>query len=465
MSYTSPTNLARRQSLINSLRQTPAGGYQKGPLGALAQGLNAYTAASQGRQIDEAQAANESLRLKDMSQLVTNLRDETNTENLDATTTGVMLPPDIRPPIVSPPITHPAIKELELMQMYNQRLAQTKANRALANKGRFEEFSIDGTPAGQRNTQTGEVNYYPNYTQALTRKSTEENLNKRLDSTEKNLNKRIDARENRAEENFKRRSALNLYNTGQEYNENNKLVDIVGAAPYRTNTRNHANDVQELRSIQSTVQSAIDNIDEILSTKNESGFQDNFGGYTASVTRFTPDILPTGYGGTTALNVKAKIEKLGSDMANSGLNTARAGGSIGQITEKEWPMLQKLIANITYSLSEDEAEKQLRKVREKFVQFALNADEKYINTWDYGEQQYYNKDVTSKGMGLDFANKTEKPTEKPLEVGDQFTKQEAAANAEANSSSTEKGQPTGKYTSEGYPIYKLPNGDFYVDRP
>ena len=76
MAYTSPTNLARRQSLINSLRQGPSGGYQRGPLGALAQGLNAYTAASQGRQIDEAQAANESLRLKDMSQLVTNLRDK-----------------------------------------------------------------------------------------------------------------------------------------------------------------------------------------------------------------------------------------------------------------------------------------------------------------------------------------------------------------------------------------------------
>tara|TARA_R110000737_G_scaffold124097_1_gene156299 strand:- start:779 stop:2062 length:1284 start_codon:yes stop_codon:yes gene_type:complete len=410
MSYTSPTNLARRQSLINSLRQTPAGGYQKGPLGALAQGLNAYTAASQGSQIDQAQTDNENLRLKDMSQLVTNLRDETNTENLDATTTGIMLPPDIRPPIVSPPITHPAVKELELAQMYNQQLAQTRANTRLANQGRFENVYENGVLVGQRNDVTGEMKYDPMVT----------------------LQTKIEAQENRAEENFKRRSELNLYNSGQEYNKNNKLVDIVGATPYRTNTRNHADDVSELRSIQSTVQSAVDNIDEILSTENKSGFDDNFGGYTASVTRYMPDILPSGWGGTTALDVKAKLEKLGSDMANSGLNTARAGGSIGQITEKEWPMLQKMVANITYSLSEGEARKQLKKAREKFVQFALNADEKYINTWDYGEQQYYNKDVTSKGMGLDFANKTEKPTEKPLVVDDQFTRQEAAANAEAN---------------------------------
>ena len=421
MAYTSPTNLARRQSLINSLREGPSGGYQRGPLGALAQGLNAYTAARQGRQIDEAQAANESLRLKDMSQLVTNLRDKQNTENLDATTTGVMLPPDIRPPIVSPPITHPAIKELELAQMYNQQLAQTKANTRLANQGRFENVYENGVLVGKMNDVTGEMKYDPRVA-----------LQTKIEATEKNLRTKEEAQENRAEESFKRRSALNLYNTGQEYNENNKLVDIVGAAPYRTNTRNHANDVQELRSIQLTAQSAVDNIDEILSTENKSGFDDNFGGYTAIASRLMPDILPTGYGGTTALNVKAKLEKLGSDMANSGLNTARAGGSIGQITEKEWPMLQRMIANITYQLSEDEARKQLKKVREKFVQFALNADEKYINTWDYGEQQYYNKDVTSKGMGLDFANKTEKPTEKPLEVGDQFTKQEEAANAEAN---------------------------------
>ena len=443
MAYTSPTNLARRQSLINSLRQGPSGGYQRGPLGALAQGLNAYTAASQGSQIDQAQTDNENLRLKDMSQLVTNLRDDTNTENLDATTTGVMLPPDIRPPIVSPPITHPAIKELELMQMYNQRLAQTKANRALANKGRFEEFSIDGTPAGQRNTQTGEVNYYPIYTQALTRKSTEENLNKRLDSTEKNLNKRIDAREKleetkeearqkREELKYKEMTAKNLRATGQVEDEDGNLLDIVGAPRHTTKTREHANDAQELRLIQSTAQSAIDNINEILSTENKSGFDDNFGGYNAYLTRLTPDILPSGLGGTTALDVKAKLEKLGSDMANAGLNKARASGSIRQITEREWPMLKSMIANITFQLSEDQAEKQLEKVREMFVQFALNADQKYRNTWDYGKQQYYNEGLTSKGSGLDFANKTEKPTEKPLEVGDQFTKQEAAANAEAN---------------------------------
>ena len=443
MAYTSPTNLARRQSLINSLRQGPSGGYQKGPLGALAQGLNAYTAASQGSQIDQAQTDNENLRLKDMSQLVTNLRDETNTENLDATTTGVMLPPDIRPPIVSPPITHPAIKELELMQMYNQRLAQTKANRALANKGRFEDFYENGVLAGQVNATTGEKNYFTNFNQNLQSEKVEKRQDERLIAAEKNLNKRFDAREKleetkeearrkREERKFKEMTAKNLRATGQFEDADGNLLDIVGAQRHTTKTREHANDVQELGLIQSTAQNAIDNIDEILRPENESGFDDNFGGWNASVTRYTPDILQYGLGGTTALDVKAKLEKLEADMANAGLNKARAGGSIGQITEKEWPMLRSMIAGITFKLSEDEAEKQLRKVRETFVQFALNADQKYRNTWDYGKQQYYNEKFTSKGSGLDFANKTEKPTEKPLEVGDQFTRQEAAANAEAN---------------------------------
>ena len=430
MAYTSPTNLARRQSLINSLREGPSGGYQRGPLGALAQGLNAYTAARQGRQIDEAQAANESLRLKDMSQLVTNLRDKQTEELNDATTTGVMLPPDIRPPIVSPPITHPAIKELELAQMYNKQLAQTRANTRLANQGRFENVYENGVLVGQRNDVTGEMKYDPRVA-----------LQTRIDATEKNLETKEQARIKRDELKFKERSAKNLRATGQVEDEDGNLSDIVGAPRHTTKTREHANDANELRLIQSTAQSAIDNIDEILRPENKSGFDDNFGGYNAYFTRGIPDILPTGYGGTTAMDVKAKLDKLGSDMANAGLNKARAGGSIGQITEREWPMLQNMIANITFMLSEKEADKQLRKVRETFVQFVLNADQKYRNTWDYGKRQYYDEGFTSKGSGLDFANKTEKPSvvdDQPLVVGDQFTIQEEAANAEANLNNNRK---------------------------
>ena len=76
MAYTSSTNLARRQNLINSLRQTPAGGYQRGPLGALAQGLNAYTAANQGRQIDQAQIENKRINSADMATFLNTLTPE-----------------------------------------------------------------------------------------------------------------------------------------------------------------------------------------------------------------------------------------------------------------------------------------------------------------------------------------------------------------------------------------------------
>jgi len=80
MAYTSPTNLARRQNLINSLRQTPAGGYQRGPLGALAQGLNAYTAANQGSLIDQAQIENKRIDSADMDTFLNTLSPEYKAE-------------------------------------------------------------------------------------------------------------------------------------------------------------------------------------------------------------------------------------------------------------------------------------------------------------------------------------------------------------------------------------------------
>tara|TARA_R110000803_G_scaffold132701_1_gene199895 strand:- start:2297 stop:3625 length:1329 start_codon:yes stop_codon:yes gene_type:complete len=80
MAYTSSTNLARRQNLINSLRQTPAGGYQRGPLGALAQGLNAYTAANQGSQIDQAQIENKRIDSADMATFLNTISPEYKAE-------------------------------------------------------------------------------------------------------------------------------------------------------------------------------------------------------------------------------------------------------------------------------------------------------------------------------------------------------------------------------------------------
>lgn len=80
MAYTSPTNLARRQSLINSLRQGPSGGYQRGPLGALAQGLNAYTAANQGSQINQAEIENKRIDSADMDTFLNTLSPEYKAE-------------------------------------------------------------------------------------------------------------------------------------------------------------------------------------------------------------------------------------------------------------------------------------------------------------------------------------------------------------------------------------------------
>ena len=72
----------------------------------------------------------------------------------------------------------------------------------------------------------------------------------------------------------------------------------------------------------------------------------------------------------------------------------RAGGSIGAMTEKEWPIVESMLATITPKMDVKDAREVLEAVRAKFEALENLAAEKYNDQWQ-GTQ--YHKPVSTSG--------------------------------------------------------------------
>jgi|GEM_PF-6584685 len=124
MSYTTPAEMQRRQALIQGLRQDPRGGYARNPLGAIAQGLNAYSAGSQGDKLEEMQSANVDLRKNDMNKLTEYLRGSNERDDLRAQGVSVLAPEDQQ---ANPQFEHPDVSNAYTSSIMAQELAKQKA--------------------------------------------------------------------------------------------------------------------------------------------------------------------------------------------------------------------------------------------------------------------------------------------------------------------------------------------------
>lgn len=152
---------------------------------------------------------------------------------------------------------------------------------------------------------------------------------------------------------------------------------VEGSNLYIKQSGQHGKEIENLKGLEQSTSNAIKKIDSILSTENEGAFNSNFGGYNALLTNKLPG----------AQDVKKNIEALKSDLKMAGLNTIRAGGSIGAMTEKEWPIVEGMIANISPELSETEAKDQLLKIKSYLQTIESNANSTYEEVW--GNTQYY----------------------------------------------------------------------------
>jgi len=153
---------------------------------------------------------------------------------------------------------------------------------------------------------------------------------------------------------------------------------VPGSKLYVAQSNAHGKDRSSLVAVETKTDSAIAKIDEILDPKNQDGFDANFSGmvpYGGYVTgRFAPDS-------------RRKIESLKADMKSAGLELIRQGGSIGQITEREWPILEAMIAGISPEMTPEAARAEFKKVRAYMQKLKDNAKDAYETEW--GDTQYF----------------------------------------------------------------------------
>lgn len=81
------------------------------------------------------------------------------------------------------------------------------------------------------------------------------------------------------------------------------------------------------------------------------------------------------------------LDSLKADLKSAGLELMRTGGSIGQITEREWPIIEAQLANVTPYISEDQARLILQNVSDRLNNIAARAAEAYDMEWS--DTQFY----------------------------------------------------------------------------
>jgi hypothetical protein len=166
---------------------------------------------------------------------------------------------------------------------------------------------------------------------------------------------------------------------GEKWNAKEERVDLVpGSELYNKTASKHTKDYAAANSFATKSDDAIKKIDTILDPANKDGFESNFGGYNAYATRLKS--------GNTA-KIRREIDSLQNALKVAGLDQIRQGGSIGAITQAEWPILQQMVAALTPDLNEEDARIKLQDIKAKFESIKADARDSYATTWD--RTQFY----------------------------------------------------------------------------
>ena len=166
---------------------------------------------------------------------------------------------------------------------------------------------------------------------------------------------------------------------GERKTSEGNVEAIPGSDLYTKQKANYTKDYKGATTVVDKIAEAQARIDRITAEENADGFAGNFGGYNAAyATQYFP--------GQTQ-DVASDIQSLKADLKNAGLELIRNGGSIGQITEAEWPIIQEQLALLTPMLSEDKARDILANVSARLKNIADRAVETYDMQW--GETQFY----------------------------------------------------------------------------
>lgn len=164
---------------------------------------------------------------------------------------------------------------------------------------------------------------------------------------------------------------------------------VPGGPAWRELSSKHADDVGRLGAFGEVADAATAAVGRILDPKKkEWGFEPNFGGYNALATQYTPG--PT-------QDTRNDLENLKSNLKAQGASLMRGvGGAPGSITEREWPILEKLIESISPLMSEGEATKALQRISQRFQGMKQRSLSSYKQEW--GDSPFY-KENPLQGAG------------------------------------------------------------------
>jgi hypothetical protein len=82
--------------------------------------------------------------------------------------------------------------------------------------------------------------------------------------------------------------------------------------------------------------------------------------------------------GSQSAQAETLLEEFKAMTKNVGLQLVRQGGSIGQMTEREWPIVESMVANINPTkLGKEETKNQIDKVVAKMEQMFRNAERQH----------------------------------------------------------------------------------------
>ena len=166
---------------------------------------------------------------------------------------------------------------------------------------------------------------------------------------------------------------------GERWNEEKQVIEAIqGSDIFKKQKEKFSDEYKGATSVISQTENGLKKIDEILDEVNSEGFQLNFGGYNAYASRFLSG---------PASDMRKKIDSFKSDMKAAGKQLLATGGSIGQITEREWPILEQMIASIDPVLSEEEARATFEDIQNRFRRLV----ERTVDTYEtqFSDSQFY----------------------------------------------------------------------------
>jgi len=166
---------------------------------------------------------------------------------------------------------------------------------------------------------------------------------------------------------------------GEEWDaETGTIRAIKGSDLYKKQKEKFAGEYKDAQTVIDQTNNGLRKISEILDPANQEGFMMNFGGYNAYASQ---------YASGAASDMRTKINSFKSDMKAAGKQLLAQGGSIGQITEREWPILEQMIASIDPVLSEEEARKTFEDIEARFKRLIGRTISGYDT--QFSDSQYY----------------------------------------------------------------------------